>query len=312
MDLTKDILDEFKKITGTDVGLFFSNAIAFFTVDYNRIVAYYSGSRVVVDKGVFDNFDNLRKDCSNIFAIFHSLNKSLNNLKWWTVLEFVEQIDSRLNTLEVINKWSRSSLKNVGYSPFYQVDYLTKQNQTLERVVKDILNDEDQDDWYDLAISNNLREEDYTLSGGTDLKLNLPIINNGIQVDSVVAVMVGKAIYGNDVYKKIQFDTVNNDLTVLNYDDTIVQSVNILAFLKMNDNPAAPNDGLQREVAVGGTRAIMNFPVIQRQMAATFATDDTLKNFTITSMSVDQDGLLINFEVTTRLNEIVPNNQILV
>lgn len=310
MNLTKATLQEFKKITGTDLEDFFSATVVFFGKDYNKIVAFYSGNTTSIDKGTFDNFDSIQATCETVFSKFQSIAGRLSNAKWWYVLEFIEQIDSRLRTLRNINKWSRSSLKGVNYHPSFQIDYITKQQQTLERVSNDILNVDDEDNWFNIAIDNHLPEEGYTMNGGASLKLSLPVINKGIQVDAVIAVMVGKAIYGLDVYKKIQF--VDNDLTVLDYDGTIEQSVNILANLKRNDNPAWPNDGLQREIIMGGTRASMNFPIIQRQLASAFSTDDTLKDFTITSVDIDQDNLIMNFQVTTRLNEVTDGRTILV
>jgi hypothetical protein len=310
MDLTKETIREFKKITGTDLEEFFINTAIFFSKDYNRIVAFYSGAISVIDKGPFDNFDKIETDCATIFSKYQAISGRLNNAKWWVVLDLIEQTDSRLKTLRKINKWSKSSLKGVSYHPSYQIEHITTQQQTLERVASDILGDQGDDAWFDIAVSNHLTEEGYTMKGGASLKLNLPVINNGIKVDAVIAVMQGKAIYGIDIYKKIQF--LNEDLTILGYDETIEQSVDILANLKRNDNPAYPNDGLQREVVQGGTRASLNFPIIQRQFASTFATDDTLKNFTVTGIDIDADNLTMNFEVTTRLNEVTDGSATLV
>lgn len=312
MNVDKEILQEFKKLTRFDIELLLSNAKIFFTQDYHRIVAFYSGERSTIDKGVFDNFDEIERQCNSVFSAFHEVSGRLSNVKWWDLLTLIEEIDSRLKTLRKINKWSRSSLRGVGYDPSYQLTYITKEHQTIERVSQDVLSNDSTDGWYDITVSNHLKEENYTPSGGVELELNFPNVNRGIQVNSVVAVMEGKAIYGKDIYRKIQIDPVTEDLTVLDYDQTIQQSVEILSQLKRNDNPAYPNDGIQREVIIGGNRATLNFPIFQRQQNAVFATDDTLKKFTIKSLSFNEDQLLLDFEVSTRLDEVVSSNTILV
>lgn len=302
MELNKEILQEFKKITGQDIQQFFSSCVVFFSTSYNKIVAYYSGTITIIDKGAFNQFDNLQRNCEGFFLAFEQMQNRLGNLKWWEVLEQLEDIDLRLKTLRKINKWTRSSLTNVAYDPSIQAIYTLKPKQTLERIAQDVLAKIDpQNDWEDIALSNNLTEEEYTSSGGVDLQLKFPRINKGVRINSVVDVMLGKSIYGKDIDKQIHFDT--DDIAVLDYDSTVQQSVYILAGLKKNDNPEFPFDGLQREIIIGGTRAALNFPIIDRQMQETFGTDDSLKDFQITNIAVDGVALNLEFEVSTRLNE---------
>jgi hypothetical protein len=163
------------------------------------------------------------------------------------------------------------------------------------------------DEWADLAIKNRLEEEDYSNDGGTDLKITFNRGNAGLKVNAVVDVIQGKSIYGKDVYRKIQWVKDNGflNLKVLSYDDTIMQAIDILANLKKNDNPDNPNNGLQSNIVVGSNRALFNFPVIIRQMSQTFANDDTLKNFKINNLSRDQDNMVMDYAVQTRLDEVV-------
>lgn len=304
MQLTGEILDEFKQITSKDIKSFFQRALAFLNDGYNTITAYYSGKSNTISSEPFAIFNSLKSDRNIMFVAFQDHAKQLDNVKWWLVLEQLESIDSRLNTLDNINRWARSSATNVGYDPAINVSYTIKSNQTLERVSQDILKDNNPiDDWYDIAIKNNLAEEDYSAEGGTAIQLSFPKVTTNQQINSVVDRMDGKTIYGKDLDKKLQFDSATEDLKVLDYDTTVFQSVEILALLKQNDNPDSPSDGLQTGVVIGGNRALLNFPVITRQMTSTFAGDDSLKNFKITSISLDQDNVQVAYEVQTRLNE---------
>jgi hypothetical protein len=301
MELTLDILQEFKNLTGRDVESFLLRTINFFNGSGAKIVDFYSGVGKA-DKGAFEEFDALEKECEDLMNVFQQMRNRFTNLKWWDVLEQIELIDSRIMTLRKMNKWSRSSLTKFGYDPSFQATYSLLPNQSLEGVAGDVLGDSNpQDNWQAIAIANDLREEDYTTKGGVNLQLTFPNVNKGIQVESVIDVMQGLSIYGKDIYKKIQF--TNDDLTVLGYNDTVTQAVTILAGLKRNDNPDAAADGLQKEVIIGGNRALLNFPVIQRQMSEAFATDDTLRNFNITSINIVEDTLNIEFTVETRLGQ---------
>lgn len=302
MQLTKDILLEFEKITSKDIQTHFAECAIFFSTSYNRIVDYYSGVVKIPEKNVFDEFEKLFQQNDSFFQIFEQMSNRFNNVKWWLVLEKLEQIDQAFDSLKVINKWSKSSLTSVGYNPSLQATYTLRSQQTLERVSQDVLGSFDpQNDWNEIAYSNQLAEEDYTPTGGVDLQLSFPNINRGVQIESVVDIMKGKSIYGKDIDRQLHF--INEDIAVLDYDNTVIQSVTILAGLYKNDNPEYPFDGLQREVAVGGSRSALNFPIISRQMTATFNSDDSLKNFAISKIEVDQDNLSIDFTVQTRLNE---------
>jgi hypothetical protein len=265
----------------------------------------------VITSAPFTAFESLKKDCGDLFEAFQAHSRQFNNAKWWLLLEQLENIDSRLKTLNNINKWSRSSLTKVAYDPSVIVQYSMKQNQNLEKIASDVLKSSNTEEWADIAIDNYLTEEDYSSEGGVSLNLKLSKANRGLQINSVVAVIQGKSVYGKDLSQKLQFDGDQNDLRVLGYDDTILQSIKILSLLKKNDNPDFPNEGLQSAVVVGSNRGTLNFPIIVRQMAEVFKTDDTLKNFNITSLSVQDDNLAIDYKVQTRLNETYEDQTII-
>lgn len=308
MTLKPEVLDDFKRITGRDVAKYLSNAIIFLSGDYNTIVKYYSGNIPVISSAPFKNFEQIEKGNRDIFEAFHFHAKQFNNSKWWLLLEQIEEIDNRLKTLRNINKWARSSATKVAYEPSFQLEYTLSQNETLEDVASAVvLSNNPNDDWRDIAISNRLTEEDYTPEGGNVLSIQLNKVNTGFKITSVVDVISGKSVYGKDVYRKIQFDSTTNDLKVLSYDDTILQAVDILYNLKKKDNPDNPTSGLQSDLAIGANKALFNFPVIIRQKQQTFAGDDTLKNLVISNLTINQDNVMCDYKVETRLGEVIDN-----
>lgn len=309
--LDNTIFDDFKKLTNKDIETFFNKTVKFFRTDYVLLVGYYSGKLTQISSKVFERLDSLQLDLDDMFEKYHLHSSSMKDIRYWELLEQIEEVDNRIKTTRNINRWARSSVTNVAYSPTIQLEYTLSQNQTLENVSRDVLEQPGyQDDWFDIAMRNILEEEDYDLEGGQTLQLELDkTVNLGIIINSVVDCLAGKSIYGKDIYRKLSFE--NEDIKVLSYDDTIEQAVSILIGLKKNDNPDYPYLGLQSTVVVGGNQALLNFPVVIRQLTETFQSDDTLKEFQINTIKLEQDNLLSEFQVKTRLNEIYKNTQLL-
>ena len=304
INITRDTLVEFAQLTGKDIIPFLTRVLAFFTGDYNKIVTFYSGKGDLPDPQAFQTFQNLKDERDRIFSTIEQQAYKLRNAKWWILIEQLENIDGRLKTLDNINKWSKSSLKTVGYDQTMQLLYALKSGQTLERVAQDVIRSSNpSDDWYDIAMDNRLKEEDYTPEGEANILIGLDQVNRGIAINSVVAVMDGKSIYGIDIDANFHFDPVQNDIAVLSPDDTVIQDATILSRLKRNQNPASPSDGLQQEIIVGSNRAALNFPIIIRQMTEIFKTDDSFKNFSVLSIEVSGTQLRITYQVQTRLDE---------
>jgi hypothetical protein len=305
MTLPTTTLDDFQNLCKKDIRAYFDTILNFLATDYNDISNFYIGKASTIKASSFKNLDFCKQETATVLSLFDQFGSQMNNLKWWDLLEKIENVDNQLKTLSNINRWARASSAKVGYNPTIQFDHVLKQNETLERVAQDILGRNDsQDSWYDIAINNGLVEEDYTSQGGAPLKLAIDNgFSTGFQINSIVDMISSSTIYGKDLNRYLEIDETSNDLVVLGYDDTIMQAIEILATLKKNDNPDFPTHGLQSTVIIGGTRAGMNFPLISRQMAETFSNDDSLKNFAISSISIDEDNLYVNFTISTRLGE---------
>lgn len=306
----RNIYSDFFNLTRRDIQSFFQDCLGFFQSDYITISDYFSGRSKTIDSISFDKFSRLQLERNSYFETISQYSTQMSGTKWYEIVELLEVIDSRFQTLSNINKWARASVTRTAYSPTVQIDYNIAQNQTLETIARDVLfSQTPQDSWVDIALDNNLAEEDYSSEGGNNLQLQIGRnINLGIQVESVVDILQGKSIYGKDLNRNLTI--TNEDYEVLGYDKTILQSVDILVKLKRNDNPDYPNLGLQSNIAIGQNRSVLNFPIITRQMTQTFSSDDTLKNFNIESIKLEQDNLMIKYNVMTRLNEVVPSKEI--
>src|SRR5206468_6861446 len=130
-----------------------NNAVSFFSGDYNAIVDYYAGNVSSISSEPFANLKVLEKQNKEVFETFKEHSRQFNNVKWWLLIEQIEEIDSRLGTLAKINKWCRSSITKVAYDPSFQLPYSLKQNQTLESVAAKVARSQNpNDDWVDIAF----------------------------------------------------------------------------------------------------------------------------------------------------------------
>ena len=308
IDSRLTIYEHFKTITKKDIYLFLQQVYQFFVNDKNNIIEYYNNNITSTTKKSFDKLNQLIEELRDIFEIIQLNSSLLHHSKWWDFIEMLEDIDSTLNSLKNYNRWSRSSLSFVGYKPFIQQSYFLQQKQSLERVSQDILQDDNpQDDWVNIARDNDLNEEKYTTQGGVEVKVTQSNLNKTAdELKSVMDLYVGEKVLGIDVDKKIQFILSPDgffDLKTLSYEQTLLQSVDILAQLKQNGNPEYPNDGIQSDIIVGGNRALLNFAIIIRQLQNSFATDDTIQSFQVQNIQFEQDNLVISYQIESRLGK---------
>ena len=181
--------------------------------------------------------------------------------------------------------------------------------QTMESISQNILQDLDSDDdWTKIAIQNDLKEVDWDIDGGTKLTLfREKFIQNF--VTSVIDNMVGENIYGLDIQKKFEF--LDDDLKVLNYKDTVFQTVNILANLKKGDIPEFKSLGVNAGLYVGSNIANLAYGSIVREITKTFASDDLFINFQIKEIKLKEDSFFINFQVETKYKLLVQSTALI-
>jgi len=138
-----------------------------------------------------------------------------------------------------------------------EFDFTLKQNQTIENLIQDIGSSNRDQDWINLALRNDLKEEDYTPEGGVVLKATFQ--NNAkIEILSVLDNIQGTNVYGKDIYRRFIFE--DNDLLSLSPENTIHQAFDINIELRRGDNPEFANDGLQSSLIVGSNLNSILYP----------------------------------------------------
>ncbi len=304
--ITDNTLEEFQSITKYNVSQFLINYISFVESDYSNISNYYSGFSDVVPRDSFNLLNALINEQNKIIEIVILNASLLNNYQFWALTEYVEDIGTALETANNASKWMRSNLSKNGYRNNVTLDLVMSQNQGVEQVERDNLRSNDPDGWVGTALENQLREEDYDLDGGKLIKVIFKN-NAALTLNSVIDnIDTADKTYGLDIDKRIIFES--DDLTVLSYRDTLLQSASILTDLSKGDDPAFPNRGLDRKNVLGGNLAGISYPTIFRQLAGNFATDDSFKSFTIVDVKRNKDAAFIDFQIETRAGEVLDRN----
>lgn len=302
----KETVEKFYDLTGYDLQTYLLDFADFIEQDRQSIIDFYSGNLDILPSSSIEEMERLLKENNNIEEIFISNKDSFNTTDYVDLIDLIGDIGLKLRTIQNTAKWVRSSITDNRYNSDIEVDITLNQNQTLEQLAKKIGYLNEDDDWVELALRNDLIEEDYTSQG--TLKLKASLKNNlKIQIQSVVNVIQGQSIYGRDLQKKLVFE--NNDLKALNNVDTINQAFTIAVNLKRGDNPEFPNSGLQSDLIVGQNINSILYPSIFRQLFENISSDDTFKSITILNIKQiqnnDRDSIQLEIQATSRIDEVI-------
>ncbi len=305
-----ETIERFEELTSYNITLFLSNYVLFVDVEYGNIVNYYSGISKSNPTKSLNSLNWLIDEQKKIIDVFILNSSSFDNYQFWTLLEYIEDIGSTLQTADNSSKWLRSTITKDGYKQLIETEYVARQGESIEDIERNVLASSDsQESWVDTALRNELNEEDYTLEGGYFLKVTYKN-NSGITIQSVVDnINTSDKTYGLDIQKDLLFE--NNDLKVLGYRDTILQAANIYVNLLKGDNPTFPNDGIDKKMIIGSAIAAVSYPVIFRQLASLYAKDDRFKEFMIQNVRRDKDAIFIDFQVKTRAKEVISETVII-
>lgn len=303
--LTSDTLDDFESITKFPIRTFLQDYTDFVDTFYSQITDFFSGNNTIVPTEAFNRLQSLTQRQHDAINVVILNNSTLDNYEFWILTEYLEDIGQSLETANNLSRWLRSAVTQDGYKQQVITEEILSQGQQLEAFERDVIGStQPQDTWVDTALQNQLREEDYDLTGGQLLSVSFKN-SLSLSLDSVVDnIDAPQKTYGLDVNQTLTWES--DDLEVLSYDDTLQQSISILASLKRGDDPAFPDRGVNAKV--GGNIAGISYPIIFRDMAQVFATDDCFKSFAVTDVSRNQDAVFINYQVQTKAGSFASKN----
>jgi hypothetical protein len=298
-ELTRDDLIDAELISGINFIDAFEKTKDFLNLSAPKIRAFFFGNTNNVVAKEFRELRMLLSELINLKNRMCDNNRIFNFYKHWIILENIEDSITALETLSNFSLWSRSNRDINIYAGNIEVDYTQKQEETLEQIALDA----GVESWYNIAVRNQLKEEDYSSEGGKNLKV---IINNAPSVflQSVVdQIDTGLKTYGIDISTKIEFN--DDEIVYLSNKDTLMQSSNILLNLRKGDNPSLPDLGIDQVSVLGASRGSFLFPVIIRQLTEVFSTDDSFGAVRVGKIKFEQDAVFIEVEINSRYKETI-------
>jgi len=318
--VTQDMVDSFFDLTKFDVGKYIDDFVFFTQSQYPSILEYYDSQDYTWPAEEMKACKELLKRAHKAEELLTIHSESLDAYKFWILSEHLDDMRWLLETANKSEMWSRSipTFKKTAVS-----SYMMRQGQLLERVNTDVAFSSDPDNWVNIGMDNKLMETDYSIEGGVLIKLRF----NSNGVTKIFSVLDGldipEKIYGKDIDANIKFvetttlqnpdlpESVTNrritvnDLAVLGYEDTLLQTIQILTNLKNGDDPSFPDRGMRLQV--GSSLASIFYPAIFRELSGNFATDDSFNSVSVINIKTETDAVFIEFEVETRIGTIRNN-----
>lgn len=303
--LADDTVDIFQQTSRFDLTSYVLDWHSFASTDYPKIVNFYNGTSDTLDKDAARNLANIRKQTDILEDVVLNVQNNFNRMDFWNLIEFIDEINTRLKVISRIDKFMRSVKYNGINESSIAISYTASDADTPEGIAAKDRSDP-QNDWTDIYIKNRILETDYLAEqGGYEVVLgrkNLPQVN----LQSVVDNLVGTNVYGKDLDTLFVFE--DDDLRVLSPRDTVRQAILTLARLQKGDVPEFLSMGVSPDLVIGSNIGVLSVPFLVREMVQTFQTDDTLLNFRINNVEVQGSSLFVEFEVETFYNYIINDN----
>jgi hypothetical protein len=302
--MKKDTVENFTKITKFQLQDYYTDIDYFFRKIYPSFISFYSGKSIEPfgrnNYSLLQGLIGRSNILSNAFSVYSD---SFQTVDYWELMDFTEDIRSKLLTANKIDKYLRSSISAGKTILGFEYNYTLNNGQTIEAVSSQVLNSNNPDnDWTSTAMNNDLKEVDYSIEGGKNLKL----VNNSFQsnlVTSMIDNTIGEKIYGKDIDKNLTFE--NNDLRVLGYKETVFQTVDILSKLSKGDIPEFPTLGIDGSTYKGTNFYSVNYPAIIRDLERLFKTDDLFVDFQVMALDYTEGDINVEFSVGTKYDLVV-------
>ena len=304
--MLENTIEIFQNKTNFPLADFLVEANSFFSNEFNDIVNFYSGNKNTLDRSQIKKLNSLSEKALYLQKIFRDNKYKFNTVDFWELLDIIEDIKVKLSTSQNMSKYLRSTINNsLDKNNGFVFDTILENQETLEDINLKKLKNTYEEDWFDIALENDLKEIDWDISGGKELKLRKKIFQSDL-VTSMIDNTVGEKIYGRDIKKKLTFE--DDDLKSLDYKETVNQTVEILASLNKGDIPEYREIGIPIGLYKGSNFSRLNYSSIVRELNKNFSTDDLFSNFNVLEMEYKEGDLYIKYEVNTKYELVIIKN----
>lgn len=299
-----NVYDEFRLITKYNIEKYFRDFSNFISINYSDIVNYYNGSDISQD--AFNKLDELDKESQKIEGLLQFYSKSFLNSEYWELFDKFSDTQVKISTIKNLSRWMRSSRAN-RFSSEVSIDYILKQNESIEKVSKKSGSELYENEWYKIAIDNDLNEEKYTSEGGNILSVKLSNKLN-FTFRNIVDTLSKENLYGKDIKKK--FTLENGDIVCLQGLDSLMQTFETIFETFKGSIPEFPEDGLSNFV-IGSNVNVIGYQYIFRNIIQMFQKDDRFKSVELIDLQKVEDQIYLKVQARTKINEFIPKEILL-
>lgn len=291
------MLSDISKILNFDLKKFFESYVDFIDSYNQELIKYYTLEGEYPKEG-FDTLDSLLLDCVSIYEKINNFRDSLEDYYSFVILDKFEDCYHSLEIINNYSKWLRTSFVKGRFKDTVEVDFILKQNQTLESLSSIIGFEDREKGALELSLRNHIRETDYTTDGGLIFKFSYQN-QESLYLNTVVDILTGENILGKDINKFLTFK--DNDLLTLSPKETFIQTCSILCGLLKNNNPEFPIQGFDKSSLSNKNVLNNTLPTFIRQFYSTVGRDDTIASFELVNISTEGDALKIEIKFKSLL-----------
>lgn len=297
-----DSYEKFKDITGYNIQGFFDDFVNFVNTQYPYIINYYSSG--VIEESSFYELDRLQREVEKIEPLFILHRNTLDDIGMWYLLDTFSEIDTKLSTIRMSAKWTRSIYNAVRASAI-KMEKILSPGQTFEKISEDLGALNPQDDWLSITVPQYIQEEDYSVQDGSKIfSVNLQNIRLNY-IDNIVDTLNGKNILGKDISVDFKFD--NDDLMTVNYEDSVFQALELITQSMQGCIPEFPEYGIPNEY-IGTTINAFQYPVIFKAIMNMFQRDSRWKTVELLEVIRDKEAVFLKIKATVvSENEYIVN-----
>ena len=168
--MTGAAIEEFENITNYPLQEYIESYLAFLRDNRSDVLEYYKGQAKEPNIVSFEALEGILSKSNELANVIETNRDLFQNTDLWDLLEALDDVKTNIQTIDNSSRWLRSAISKNNFNPSPEVDKVLNQLQTLERMAKEELGYNDGDrGWYDLALINNLTEEEYTTDGGVKI-----------------------------------------------------------------------------------------------------------------------------------------------
>ena len=292
--MLSDIANKFQEITKFDLYQYFVDYADFMRNQYSSIHAYYSGRSESINGDYVNNLNNLVKRSDDLLKLFITFGPKMGNVGYWELQNYCQDRYDTIKKVTLLPKYLRTSKTPRGYKPYVQIDFTIGGMSDFRDIAQRINSNEITEE--SLILGNDFEEEDYEINELKNAKAFIENQNRGIVVKTILEEPVGNKVYGRDINRNIGFS--NNDLNIVEWEDNVLQKVEVILEMVQGDVPEMPNMG--RRKTMGDNFSNYSYPELVRDVQGSFLQDDLFDSVDFEDISINNGDIYATVNIVTK------------